>query len=76
MWNNWIKIWNIFQKILIRTVSELIKQIVKEDGLIKGFYKSFSLTIFKIPIGGGIVWSVKNFLNRTIDKRFDFWDKL
>jgi len=53
-------------------VKELIKDIYKNEGIINGFYKSFSLTLMKIPIAGGIVWSIKNFLNRTIDKHFDF----
>ena len=46
--------------------------IYHNEGLIRGFYKGFSMNLIKGPIGNGITWSSKNFLNRTLDGAYDF----
>jgi solute carrier family 25 protein 42 len=43
----------------------------KESGLV-GFYKGLSLNIIKAPLSLATVWTVKNNLNRLMDKSYDF----
>lgn len=39
-----------------------------------GFYKGLSINLIKGPLATGTVWTVKNFLNRSIDKAYDYWE--
>ena len=54
------------------STADLFKQIHNEEGLIKGFYKGFSINVIKTPISNGIAWTIKNILNRIFDKNFKF----
>lgn len=46
--------------------------IYRREGGLKGFYKGISLNVFKAPLSLATVWTVKNYLNRLIDKNYDF----
>ena len=50
----------------------MIKQIIKKEGIIKGFYKGFSVNAIKAPIGNGTAWTVKNLVNRNMDEKYEF----
>ena len=65
----------LFHKKEIATLSNyrtLIRDIYhKENGLL-GFYKGVSLNLLKAPLSMATVWTVKNQLNRMLDKNYDF----
>ena len=50
---------------------QLIKNILDEEGGIRGFYKGVSLNMIKAPLSLATVWTVKNYLNRLLDKQYD-----
>jgi solute carrier family 25 protein 42 len=50
---------------------ELIADILEKEGGIKGFYKGISLNMVKAPLSIATVWTVKNHLNRILDKGYD-----
>jgi len=47
--------------------------IIEREGGVKGFYKGISLNLIKAPLSLATVWTVKNYLNRLLDKSYDFW---
>ncbi|CAD8113114.1 unnamed protein product [Paramecium primaurelia] len=49
-----------------------IKTIYKVEGIIKGFYKGVSLNFIKAPLSSGTAWTVKNSVNRLLNKNYDF----
>lgn len=51
---------------------QLIREIYQKEGGIIGFYKGISLNLFKAPLSLATVWTVKNQLNRLLDKSYDF----
>ena len=51
----------------------MIADIFEKEGGIKGFYKGISLNVIKAPLSLATVWTVKNYLNRILDKGYDFW---
>ena len=46
-------------------------QILEREGLIRGFYKGLSLNMVKAPLASATGWTVKNHLNRIMDKNYD-----
>lgn len=50
---------------------ELIVSIYNTEGLLRGFYKGISLNMFKAPLASATAWTVKNNLNRRMDKNYD-----
>jgi len=46
--------------------------IIEREGGVKGFYKGISLNLIKAPLSLATVWTVKNYLNRLLDKSYDF----
>ena len=52
---------------------ELIVSIYNTEGLLRGFYKGISLNMFKAPLASATAWTVKNNLNRRMDKNYDLW---
>ena len=50
----------------------LIRDIYGNEGGLSGFYKSISLNLIKAPLSLATVWTVKNYLNRILDKNYDF----
>ena len=50
---------------------ELVLSIYKKEGLFKGFYKGLSLNMVKAPLASATAWTVKNNLNRRMDKNYD-----
>jgi len=49
----------------------LISDIYNKEGGVIGFYKGISLNMIKAPISLATVWTVKNYLNRMLDKSYD-----
>ena len=52
---------------------ELVRHIKKNEGVLRGFYKGISLNFFKGPLAVGTSLSVKNIINRNVDKNYDKW---
>ena len=50
----------------------LTQDIYQKEGGIVGFYKGMSLNLLKAPLSLATVWTVKNFLNRRLDRNYDF----
>lgn len=52
------------------TIPQLIRHIYTNEGAI-GFYKGLSINLIKGPLATGTVWTIKNKLNRKLDKNYD-----
>ena len=52
--------------------SSLVGKIYRNEGGVIGFYKGLSLNLIKAPLSLATVWTVKNNLNRVMDKNYDF----
>ena len=50
----------------------LIRDIYSHEGGLLGFYKGMSLNLVKAPLSLATVWTVKNYVNRMLDKSYDF----
>ena len=64
----------LYQKKEIQILSNykrLISDIYNKEGGVIGFYKGISLNMIKAPISLATVWTVKNYLNRMLDKSYD-----
>ena len=57
---------------VLQNYKGLISDIYNKYGGITGFYKGISLNMIKAPISLATVWTVKNYLNRLLDKSYDF----
>ncbi len=60
----------------------MIFHVHNSEGVFRGFYKGVSLNFikvkfywkkFKAPISSGTAWTVKNAINRRLDKKYDLW---
>lgn len=49
----------------------LSTKIFKNENGIQGFYKGVSLNLLKAPLSLATVWTVKNHINRLLDKNYD-----
>lgn len=56
----------------MRNYRQLTSEIYQKEGGIIGFYKGISLNMIKAPLSLATVWTVKNYLNRRMDKNYDF----
>jgi len=54
----------------IRTVREMVRFIYTNEGIIRGFYKGISVNAIKAPLATGTSFTIKNALNRKLDKNF------
>lgn len=52
--------------------SELIKDIYGKERGIRGFYKGVTLNLVKAPLASASAWTIKNFINRKLNKFYDF----
>lgn len=50
---------------------ELIGSIFTQEKGFRGFYKGISLNLIKAPLASATSWTVKNGLNRKLDKGYD-----
>ena len=55
----------------VMNYKELVLSIYRKEGLFKGFYKGLSLNMVKAPLASATAWTVKNNLNRRMDKNYD-----
>jgi solute carrier family 25 protein 42 len=55
----------------VQNYKELISDIWKKEGILKGFYKGISLNALKGPLAISTAWTVKNKLNRLMDQTYD-----
>jgi hypothetical protein len=51
---------------------ELINDIYSKERGIRGFYKGVTLNIIKAPLASASAWTIKNFINRRLNKFYDF----
>ena len=68
-----LNIWCNYQNILKRNTYQLIVHIKNIEGFFRGFYKGITLNFIKGPIAIGTSLSMKNLINRTLDKNYDIW---
>ena len=64
------KLCNLFI-LYFRNTTTLVKHIYANEGLTKGFYKGISMNFIKGPIAIGTSLSMKNLINRNMDKNYD-----
>lgn len=55
-----------------QTYFELCKYIYQYEKGIKGFYKGITLNLIKAPLGSASIWTMKNFMNRKLNRLYDF----
>ncbi len=51
---------------------QLIQDIYSKERGLKGFYKGVTLNIVKAPLASASAWTIKNFINRRLNKFYDF----
>ena len=55
-----------------QTYFELCKSIYQCEKGIKGFYKGVTLNLIKAPLASASIWTMKNFMNRKLNRLYDF----
>jgi solute carrier family 25 protein 42 len=51
---------------------ELIHDIYTKERGCRGFYKGVTLNLIKAPLASASAWTIKNFINRKLNKFYDF----
>jgi hypothetical protein len=51
---------------------ELISEIYSKENGIRGFYKGVTLNLIKAPLASASAWTMKNIINRELNKFYDF----
>jgi solute carrier family 25 protein 42 len=51
---------------------QLIHDIYSKERGIRGFYKGVTLNLVKAPLASASAWTLKNFINRKLNKLYDF----
>jgi hypothetical protein len=51
---------------------QLINDIYTKERGVKGFYKGVTLNLVKAPLASASAWTIKNFINRKLNKFYDF----
>lgn len=51
---------------------ELIRDIYTKERGFRGFYKGVTLNLVKAPLASASAWTIKNFINRRLNKFYDF----
>lgn len=55
-----------------QTYKELIRDIYSKEKGVLGFFKGVTLNLIKAPLASASAWTIKNFINRRLNKFYDF----